>query len=209
MQITIYGASGKVGRLVVELALERGYQVVAFVHSSPPFTEHNNLRIVKGDIYNAKDVATAVKGSEAVISTLGSWGTPKKDVLTSGMQHIIPAMQSSGMRRIISLTGSDARAAGDSKSLIHRFSHTAAKIGAGKILADGERHIMLLEESDLDWTVVRSPIMNNRGDAPKFALTNERPMPWATINRRSVAQCMVDLSCSSEHQQEAQYITRI
>ena len=78
MQITIFGANGKVGSLVVEMALQKGLHVVAFSHGKSLFTPSDNLRIVQGDVYNAADVSSALSGSDVVVSTLGSWGTPKK-----------------------------------------------------------------------------------------------------------------------------------
>ncbi|HEY5442052.1 MAG TPA: NAD(P)H-binding protein [Candidatus Saccharimonadales bacterium] len=208
MQITIFGASGKVGSLVVAQALKQGYSVVAFVHSRSRLPENPNLRTVKGDIYNAQDVAKAVAGSKAVISALGSWGTPKKDVLTVAMRHIIPAVQSG--TRIISLTGSDARADGDSLSLLHRLSHASIKLvpGVKKILADGEEHIHLLEASGLDWTVIRSPVMNERGNPEHATLTDKRPAPWGTINRHAVAASLVDLIDNGQYSRQAPFIAR-
>lgn len=206
----MFGANGRVGALVVAEALQRGYKVVASVHSKSRLPEKPGLRIVKGDIYNARDVTAALAGSAVAISTLSSWGTPKKDVLTEAMQHIIPVMQTNGKARIISLTGADARAAGDILTALHRLSHASIKVvpGVHKILADGERHIELLEASGLDWTVVRSPVMNKRGDAARSRLTSRRPLPWATINRQSVAQCLVDLIDDDSYNSQAPFIVR-
>ncbi|HEX5744259.1 MAG TPA: NAD(P)H-binding protein [Candidatus Saccharimonadales bacterium] len=100
-------------------------------------------------------------------------------------------------------------AEGDSLGLIHRLTHTAIRLGPGrKILADSERHISLLEQSGLDWTVVRSPIMAKRGDAMRFRLTYDRPMPWATINRHSVAAAMLRLVEDRKYSGRAPFIVR-
>lgn len=211
MRITIFGASGKVGRLVVQGALEHGHDVTAFVHHDPKFAENPKLKVVQGDIHEPKDVARAVKGADAVISALGSWGTKRKDIVSSGMANIIPAMQDSGVRRVISLTGADARAEGDGLGVMHRLTHAAIRLTPlppRKVLADGERHIRLLERSGLDWTVIRSPVMNGRGRQKDFKLTSGRPMPWATINRHSVALCMFDLAVSGSHPRQAPFIVR-
>ncbi len=130
-QITVFGASGKVGRLVVAELLGRGHNVVAFVHSQK-LTEKDfvrdsvhdakatkNIRIVQGDIYNAVQVAAALSGSQAVISVLGSWGTKRKDILCSAMRAIIPAMEQQHIQRIVSLTGHDARTEGDNIDQFH------------------------------------------------------------------------------------------
>lgn len=210
MQITIFGGGGRVGSLVVAAALQQGHEVVAFVHSEPRFAKSPHLKVVKGDIHDEAAVASALTGSQAVISTLGSWGTPTKDILTIAMQHIIPAMQAGGVQRIVSLTGSDARAVGDSLSLMHRLSHASIKLAPGlrKILADGEQHIKLLEASGLDWTVVRSPVMNGRGNPARYELTDKRSLPWATINRESVALSLLQLIGDTKHARQAPYISR-
>jgi putative NADH-flavin reductase len=101
MQVTILGANGRVGQEVVRICLERGHQVVALAHSHDPFTPQLGLIVLKGDIYKAGDIATAVQGSQAVISTLGSWGTKDKNVLESAMQQLIPVMQEQAIKRLL------------------------------------------------------------------------------------------------------------
>lgn len=189
--IVIFGATGKVGRLVVEYALADGYHVTAFVHRRSNLPKHPNLRTIHGDIYQRLDVENAIRGADAVLSALGSWGTPKKDVLSSAMANIIPAMNHEKTKRIISLTGAEARADGDELGIIHRVAHFALGIIAGKILRDSERHIALLQESSLDWTVIRSPIMLPSG-SQKYQIGDSRPLPWTMVSRRSVARTMVD-----------------
>ncbi|MEO5950285.1 MAG: NAD(P)H-binding protein [Candidatus Saccharimonadales bacterium] len=193
-QVTVFGANGKVGSLIVEELLGRDYKVVAFVHNQSALKQSDQLSIVQGDIYQAIDVEKALDGSEMVISALGSWGTPKKDILATGMSFIIPGMKKRNITKIISLTGADARAKGDKLSLLHRISHIGISIIGHKVLFDGEKHIRLLEESKLDWTVVRSPIMSSSAPVTDmYNLGDRRPAPWKTISRQLVVLSMVDL----------------
>lgn len=193
MKLVVFGANGKVGTLVVKKALSEGHTVVAVVHGDSHLPTHDNLTVQKGDVYDATSVAKAIAGADTVISALGSWGTPKKDILTRGMEHIIPAMQSHKARRIVSLTGADAWAEGDDSSVFHSMTRKLLSIVAGKILRDGEEHIALLQKSDLDWTVVRSPVMNERGNAA-YQLITTRPKPWQTIHREAVAETLLELA---------------
>ena len=208
MQVTIFGANGKVGRLVVSECLKQGNVVNAFIHGSNPFNPDKNLNIVQGDIYSYEDVEKAMIGSDAVISTLGSWGTPKKDILTQGMKNIISAMKKLRIDRIITLTGAEARAKGDKLGIIHRLMHLFLSIVSGKILRDGENHIELLENSGLDWTTLRSPVMNSRGSV-KFKLSNKRSLPWKNINRESVASELINQIASIENISKAPFIERV
>ena len=207
-QVTVFGANGRVGRLVVAELVNRGYTVVAFVHNASRFVETPQLKVIQGDIYNAADVERALADSTAVISALGSWGTPMKNILTVGMKHIIPAMKAQGVSTIISLTGADARAKGDELGLVHRLTYPFLTAFMGKILSDGERHMSLLEKSSLDWTVVRSPFMMKRTpNHERYKLDLRRPFPWQTVPYRLVALAIVNALQDRTWSKEAPFIS--
>jgi len=196
MKIAVFGASGKVGRQVVWQALARGHKVVAFVHNNDPFGEEPNLKVVKGDIYSSKDVRKAIKGCKAIVSCLGSWGrkTPSgnRNVLSTAMEQLIPAMREQKISRIITLTGAGAappdRPMVDSHKLLMKL---LSPFPAGKVFADGERHMRLLMGSDLDWTTIRSPVMN---DSPNtfYTLKDEAGRAFPRIGREAVAASILD-----------------
>lgn len=192
MQITVFGASGKVGSLVVEELLKRGHTVVAFVHSHDLFSPSGKLIIVKGDVYKSSDVAGALRGSDAVISCLGSWGSSKRDVVSAAMKSLIPAMDSAGIQRIVTLTGSGAKAPGQVDSFAHSAVMALSKpFPAGKVFEDGEKHMELLASSDLDWTTLRSPVMTNGGHKG-YSLNTNMGGPLETISRIGVANALID-----------------
>ena len=191
MKITVFGASGRVGKQVVDLALARNLEVVAFVHSKNPFEPKPGLSVIKGDVNDTEAVKKAVEDSDAVISALGSWGTRDKNSLTVGMQNIIPAMKTSKPTRLITLTGSGASWSGDKVSIFAQVSHVLLGLVAHKILVDGEEHLHLLDASDLDWTAVRSPVMNSK-DASEYKLSGKPPSLIAKVPRQAVAKCLLD-----------------
>lgn len=205
MRITVFGASGKVGRLVVARALERHHQVTAFVHSHSPFEPHPQLTIIQGDVHDAAAVRKALTQSEAVISTLGSWHTPSKDIVSSAMRAIIPVLQAGPHKRIVSLTGGGAYAPGDRKTLVYRLGHALFSVVAGKIIRDGEEHIRLLAASSLDWTVLRAPVMTNQ-HLSSYTLSLRAPAPWQLIPRKAVARALLDQVEGPAYNQRAPYI---
>lgn len=192
MQITIFGASGKIGKLVTSELLIEGHSVVAFAHKSD-LKPQANLKIAKGDIHSSEDIQTALQGSDLVISTLGSWHTKSKDILATAMTSVVPLMDQQGIKRIITLTGSDARASGDRPKLLAKLMRPMLKIAAGKILFDGEEHIRILEASKLDYTVVRSPVMRGIGPSGKAGLNFKAPNVWETVHRKDVAKAICSL----------------
>lgn len=209
MKITIFGANGKVGSLAVDRALELGFEVVGFVHGEVEIPDNEKLTYIRGDVHDKTDVLEALRDSEAVVSCLGSWGTPTKDILSAGMANIIPAMEEHGIQRIVSLTGAAAYAPEDGHSFSMAASRIMLQIIDNKVLHDGEQHIQLLAESHLDWTVLRSPPMTNSGVASDYQLTTKPPAPWKTINRESVAYAMLELVASSNFTKAAPFIERI
>ncbi len=206
MIVTIFGANGRVGRQVVKLALKQGHSVRAFVHSTNPFLKHPRLQVIKGDIYNAHQVETAIAGSDAVLSTLGSWGTPRKDILAKGMQNIIPAMLAHKVDRLVSLTGHIAKDPTDTLPLIVRISRMIMALFVGKILKDGDRHISDLRGSSLNWTVLRSPVMTEFGNKDYF-ITDKISL-IGSIHRHAVAKSMVDVLKNNSYKQRSLYIQR-
>lgn len=192
MQVTVFGASGKVGSLVVEELLKRRHTVVAFVHSHNLFSPSGNLIVLQGDVYKKEDVTRALQGSEAVISCLGSWGTPKRNVLITAMRAIIPAMQEQNISRIITLTGSGAVEPGKPLKVSQElFLKLLAPFPAGKVFRDGMEHMNLLAASNLEWTTLRSPVMTN-GGAKDYYLNLKVGGPLETISRIGAARALVD-----------------
>ncbi len=193
MKVVVFGASGRVGSRVVELLLAQKHDVFAVVHSKDIFQGTPNLYVKRLDVHDAEAVAEVLEGADAVLSCVSSWGSEAGDVLSSAMKAILPAMQRSGTKRIVSLTGTGALIDTDKPSIAQKASHVMMSKVAPKVLADGEEHIRLLQASAADWTVLRSPVMNNRGSA-KYRLTAELPgNQLATINRQAVAVAMVEL----------------
>ena len=73
MRVAVFGASGGIGRLVVERLLADGYQVAALVRPSAGLTiDHPELTIRTGQLSDGAAVHDVVAGSDAVISALGA-----------------------------------------------------------------------------------------------------------------------------------------
>lgn len=72
MNITIFGASGAIGQLVTQLALDHGDFVTAYVRNLKKISlKHPNLSLVQGEVSNTSTIEKAIAESDVVISTLG------------------------------------------------------------------------------------------------------------------------------------------
>ena len=206
MTITVLGATGHIGRRVVDILLTQGYSVIAFCHGPNPFPFHNALKVVSGDVHLASDVKVALHGADAVICALGSWQTPTQDMVSSATGHLVKLMPKLGINRLVTLTGADARMSGDHTTFFQQLLRPVLKQVAPKILADSEKHLELLQQSSLAWTCLRSPVMRSFGSQGRFSIKTSPPPPWATIHRQDVATALVQLAVSDDYIGEAVFI---
>ena len=151
MNILLLGMTGRVGSEVAKLALEDKHQVTALVRTPEKITVNDdNLSIIKGDVTVKEDVARAMKGADAVISALNTDGA---DTLTKSMPLIIDAMNAEGINRIITIGTAgilDSRVEPD----VLRYQSSESKRKLTRAAEEHHKTYLLLEETNLDWTVV-------------------------------------------------------
>ena len=158
MNLTIFGASGQTGLFVVERALLRDDHVTAYVRSPETFPlSAANLVVLPGDVRMPGPVAKAIEGADAVICTVGTRpGTGKSNVCSEATVNILAGMKQHGVRRLIAVT---AAGSGDSGPKTGALAKLFMKVFVS--LEDKERQEQLISESDVDWTIVRPPMLNN------------------------------------------------
>jgi uncharacterized protein YbjT (DUF2867 family) len=145
VNVLILGASGRTGRLVVEQALAAGYDVTALVRSPEKLTVGNSrLHVVAGQATNARDVARAMVGADAVISVLGGGGS----VIVDSTRAIIEAAHETRVKRVVVM----------SSFLVERdrmgaLSRMIAGLAGTSTIKDKKAGELLLRQSDLDWTI--------------------------------------------------------
>jgi putative NADH-flavin reductase len=68
MNITIFGATGKVGRRILDEATARGHHVTAVTRSGTSSDDPGSVRWIAGDARNREDVIDLSRGRDVVIS---------------------------------------------------------------------------------------------------------------------------------------------
>jgi putative NADH-flavin reductase len=164
MNIAILGATGRTGRPLVLQALEAGHEVTAFVRDRSKLgLEHPKLRVVRGEIGDAAALESAIAGSAAVLSALGPVRGGPKEIMTVAARSIVAAMQKTGVRRLVTLTGAGVDQPGDEPKAFNKFMSVMLNLFAKDILTDSREHARIVRASGLDWTIVRVPVLT---DAP-------------------------------------------
>jgi putative NADH-flavin reductase len=156
MNIVLFGATGHIGRQVLDQALARGHNVTAFVRDASKLDmTHPDLRVAVGDARDARSVAAVMPGHDAVVSALGPGGPDVSDqyldILTAGTRHIVDGMQAAGLRRIVAL-GSVATLNATPDTLLRDmpgFPAFARNISGAHL-----ESLETLRASGLDWTAI-------------------------------------------------------
>jgi len=158
MDVTVFGATGKIGHLVVEQLLGAGHHVRALVRSPGKLTvEDDHLEVIVAELDDASAIRKAVDGADAVISALGPAIDPflRSGPLTEATRTIVAAMHESGVRRLIALATVSVPDPRDRPGLIDRL----VPVGIGLLIPGALREIQGISEvvttSELDWTLAR------------------------------------------------------
>jgi len=192
MRVLVLGATGGVGRLVVENALKRRHEVTALVRSPDKVGDlASPVTVVTGDALDARAVANAVTGQSAVIYALGAGNVRHTSLFSDSTRVLLTAMTQHAVRRLICVTGVGA---GDTKGhggfLYDRLVYPLFTKG---IYADKDKQESLIRESPTDWTIVRpAPFRNARPSGPLRVVTDVDSITLRRIARAEVAEFLID-----------------
>ncbi|WCN79080.1 NAD(P)-dependent oxidoreductase [Micromonospora sp. LH3U1] len=159
MNVTVFGATGAIGQLVVADLLVAGHTVTAYARNvgKVPSTWRQDVRLIVGEITDAAVIDQAVTSADAIISALGpsidrkATGLP----LIEGTRLIIEAMKRHGVERFI---GNGTPSILDKRDKPN-LQQTLIGFMARNLLGRAYREMLgmsdLIMNSGLDWTIVR------------------------------------------------------
>lgn len=209
MRVTIFGATGGIGRCILDQATRAGHEVTAVVRD--PSKLPSDVHTVRADMSTVDSAVleTAVGGADAVLSALGPRNARMAGIASAATSAIIDAMKATGARRIVvvsaapvSTTPSPDRPnpprhdAGE--GLIMRTLLTPM---VKRVLKAHYHDLAIMEDmlrsSGLDWTSVRPPRLTNKPLTGKYRLAWEQNLRGgALVPRADVAHFM--LACVAD-----------
>ncbi len=163
--MTVFGASGNIGKFVVEQLLAAGHTVTAYVRNASKLTiEDAKLRVVEGELHDRVAIDRAVAGADAVISALGptlkrsAKGTP----VTEGTRNIVAAMQAAGVKRFIGLATPAVADPRDRPTFKAKVFRLMPRIAFPNALVEIDGMAAAVTGSNLDWTIARIISLNDK-----------------------------------------------
>ncbi len=167
MKLTIFGGTGKGGRFLVPRALEAGHSVVVLSRDPSRMTlQHERLKVVKGSIQDAASVDEVIRGSEAVLSSLGANNKEPPFSISKGFDNILPSMERHNIRRLIMSVGAVLFEPQDRPQPPNYLFNFIWRHFQTNVYQDMGQVVEKVKASDLDWTIVRVPYLTERFSKP-------------------------------------------
>jgi uncharacterized protein len=194
MTITVFGASGQVGKHVVAQALAAGHTLRAFGRNVTDLIDadlHNKaLTAIKGYVFDAADVANALNGADAVVSVLGGSFDGLDLTRSKGMQMIVQQMTQANIQRIAALGGLGILPDDTGHYLLDGPDYPQEYLPVGR---EHQAAYEALKASTLDWTFVCSPNILDKPFSGQY-ITKAEAVPSPNhyeINAGDLANCLL------------------
>ena len=182
MRVTVLGATGRTGRLVLERLIGAGHEVTTYGRRAP----EGPGRHLTGEVGDAAGIARALEGADGAVSALASGNADP--VCSTATRTVIEA--ASGPLRYVTVAGAGVDAPGDAKALPDRVIGRIMKLVVGRMLADRQAEHDMLAASALRWTMLRPPRLVD-GEPKGFAWSFDTPKA-TKITRADLAAAMVE-----------------
>ena len=177
--VLILGATGSVARYVVDLFLkETDAQLMLYVRNARRLTNVNpsRARVVEGDVLDTARLKEAMAGQDVVYANLAG-------DLERMARTVVRAMNETGANRLIWI------------SSMGIYDEVPGE-KAGSILDPYRKSAKIIEQSDLDYTILRPAWFTDADEIDYETTQKGEPFKGSPVSRKSVAALVVKLAQS-------------
>lgn len=185
INVLVLGAHGQIARVAVPLFLqEPDVSLTLYLRNARRMKDvgyPERVRLIEGDVMDTATLRLAMTGQHVVYANLAG-------DLESQARNIVAAMEATGVRRLIFI------------SSMGIYDEVPGE-RYGNILAPYRKAAKVIEQSDLDYTIVRPAWLNNRDDIAYGTTRKGEPFTNAdaTVSRKSVADLVVKLALTPQY----------
>jgi putative NADH-flavin reductase len=208
IKIAVIGGTGKAGKYLVQQLIHREFHFKMLVRNPDTCLINNpHVEIIQGDARDARAVHTLIEGCQAVISTLGQ---PKGEdpIFSPATTHVIRSMNEHGIKRYILITGLNVDTPYDKKSAKTAFGTDWMKKNYPETTADKQKEYELLTKSDLDWTLIRLPLIELTDQKNELKVSLE-DCPGEKISATDLADFLIDQLSDVQYIRKAPFIANV
>ncbi|MBG9376747.1 NAD(P)H-binding protein [Panacibacter sp. DH6] len=183
MIITVFGATGRVGKYIVNMGLAQGHTVRAFGRNVDGLIDKDmadeNFEAIKGYVFDEADVLKAVHGADAVLSALGGARDGSDKTRSLGVKNIIEQMQKAAVKRLIVLGGMGSLAHDEYGLIMNKPDYPQVFLPVSKEHLQAYNY---LHQSTLDWTFIGAPDIPDAPADNDYTVSADYP-PATGINK--------------------------
>jgi nucleoside-diphosphate-sugar epimerase len=193
--IAVFGATGRTGSELIKQALDQGYSIKALVRTPSKIrATGSKLQIIQGSATDAAKVDETIKGVDAVVSVLGMVKGSAPDLKVVSTCHIVSAMHTHGVKRFLKMASAPlgVPGEGDNPGLGQKLMSGLIRILMKTPADDDVISCEQLKKSDLEWTIVRAPMLTNAAlETSEYKIGNIGS-GGRSVSRASVAAFILD-----------------
>ncbi len=182
--VLILGANGQIARVATELFLQQtDARLTLYLRNAKRLKlsgHQDRVRIVEGDVLDLKTLQVAMAGQDVVYANLAGQ-------MEQQARNIVKAMDTAGVKRLIFISSMGIY--GEIPGERYR-----------SILDPYRDSVTVIEDSDLDYTVLRPAWLSNRDEIDCGTTQKGEPFENASgmVSRKSVADLVVKLATTPD-----------
>ena len=199
MKLLLLGSTGRTGRILLEIALKKGYQVNCLARNTERIKKRKGLTIFQGNPTNENDLKKAIYKCDFVISVLNisrktdfPWSSLKtpSTFLSDAMNIVVRISKNENIKRISICS---AWGVAETKNDIPKwFKWLINRSNIGIAYNEHEKQEEIISKSKLNWTIIRPVGLSNSKKEEKIIETfNNKPKPNMLISRKSLAKYLL------------------
>ncbi|MGY6024848.1 NAD(P)-dependent oxidoreductase [Streptomyces spinosirectus] len=196
MKLTVFGATGGIGREIVRQALDAGHEVTAVVRDPARLSvTGERLEVFRDGLAAPEAVRPAVAGRDVVLSGLGARSRKDAGIAARLTRTVLGAMEAEGVRRLLVVSAGPVGPAPESEGLLDRTARGIVSALLKDVYADLGEMEAELARSATDWTVVRPPRLQNKPVTGVYrTVVGGFPAGGRFIARADVAHAMLAMA---------------
>lgn len=201
--IAVIGGTGKSGKFVVRELIQQNIPFRILLRN-PASYSFSTRQIVQGDI---RDVDAVLKVSEGCASIISTLGQPKGEppIFSQATRNVLAAMQLMNIKRYILTTGLNVDTPRDRKGHITQAGTNWMNEHYPETTADKQLEYELLAACDVDWTLVRLPLIGLTENSDAIA-TSLEDCPGTGIHGVDLARFLIRQVQDREYVRQAPFL---
>lgn len=151
MNIVLFGATGNIGKVILQEALDRGHHVTAIVRDPGKLSVQNpNLKVATGDLLRPASYEASLAGADAAIASVND---PDPDNVPKQAQVLLDTLAKAGVKRFAWVGGAGSLEVAPGVRVIDdpNFPPAWKPSAMGMVKA---LDVFRASKADIDWTFI-------------------------------------------------------